>query len=84
VGSDILFEDILAVEKNFAFQARAAHGFVHAVQRAEKSGLAATRRPDERRDPVGSDAQVDVKEGLLGAVKEIDLGDGHAHGESRE
>src|SRR4029077_14891494 len=36
----------------------------------------------ERGDLVGGDAHIDVEEGLLGSVKEIDLGDAHAHGES--
>src|SRR5712691_1232355 len=38
---------------------------------------------NERGDLIGGDAQVDVEEDLLAGVKEIDLGDGHAHGERR-
>ena len=80
---DVLREDVLAVEQDFAFEARVAHGFVHAVEGAQERGLPAAGRADQRGDFVGGDAQVDVEQGLLGAVIKIDLVDVHAHRELR-
>ncbi len=77
--SNVLGEDVLAVEQDFALEAGIADGFVHAVERAQESGFAAAGRADERGDFVCGDAQVDIEEGLLAAVPEIDLGDGHSH-----
>lgn len=34
--SNILFENVFAIEKDFAFEAGVAHGFVHAVERAQE------------------------------------------------
>ena len=80
---DVLRKNVLAVEKNFAFEPRVAHGFVHAVEGAEQSGFAAAGRADESGDFVGGDAEVDVEESLLGAVEKIDLVDAHAHRQRR-
>ena len=81
-SSDVLRENILAVEKDFTFQAGGADGFVHAIEDAEESGFAAAGRADESSDSFVGDAQVDVEENLLGAIEEIEFGDGHAHGEA--
>src|SRR5260370_39240129 len=71
IGSDVLREDVLAVEQNFAFEAGGAHGLVHAGEGAERSGLAATGRADERGDLIGGDSHADVEADLLCAGKEI-------------
>src|SRR5437016_3242991 len=83
-SSNVLREDALAVEKDFAAEARAADGFVHAVEGTKKSGFAAAGRADERGDLVDGDAHADIEKGLLAAIKEIKLGNGHAHGERSE
>ena len=44
-----------------------------------KSGFAAAGGTDQGGDFVDGDTQADVKERLLGAVKEVDLGNAHAH-----
>src|ERR1700682_3678518 len=80
---NVLRKDVLAIEKNFALEPGAAHGFVHAVEGAKQGGLAATGGANERGDLIGGDAHADIEEDLLAAVKEIELGDGHAHGEGR-
>src|SRR5713226_1965717 len=83
IRSDVLRKDVLTVEKDFAFEACAAHGLVHAVESAKQSGLAAPGGANERSDLVGGDAHADVEEGLLAAVEEIHFRDGHAHREGR-
>src|SRR5205814_6502942 len=83
IRSNVLRKDVLAIEKNFAFQAGAAHDLVHAIQGAQQGGLATAGGTNERGDLVGGDAHADIEERLLAAVKEIDLGNGHAHGEGR-
>ena len=81
--SDILFENVLTIEQDFTLQARVAYRFVHTVQRAKKSGLSTAGWPDEGSDLVGGKAHADIKQALFAAVKEIDLGDGHAQGKRR-
>ncbi len=83
IGGDVLGQDILAVEKNLAFEPCAPHRLVHAVKGTQERRFATARRTDERGDFVRGDSQVDIEEGLLVAIKKIDLGDGHAHGEAR-
>src|SRR6266478_2249214 len=83
IRSNVLRKDVLAIEKNFALEAGAAHDLVHAIEGAQQGGLAAAGGANERGDLIGGDAQVDVEEDLLAGKKEIDLGDGHAHGERR-
>src|SRR5260370_26961236 len=72
IGSDVLREDVLTVEQNFAFEAGAAHGLVHAGESAEQRGLAAAGKADERGDLICGDAHADVEKDLLGAVKKND------------
>src|SRR5262249_31027062 len=62
-SGDVLGENVLTVQKNFAFETRGTHGFVHAVECAEKSGLATTGRANERGDFVGGNAHADVEQG---------------------
>ena len=81
--SNVLGKDTLAVEKNFPLEPGMAHGFVHAVEGAKQGGLATAGRTNKRGDLAGGDAHTDIEQGLLVAVKEIDLGDGHAHREGR-
>ncbi len=78
---DVLRDNILAIEKDFAFQARSADGFVHAIEDAKQGGFAATGRADERGDFLVRNAHVYVEEDLLRAIEEIQFGDGHAHGQ---
>src|SRR5260370_29547973 len=70
-SGNVLRKDALAIEKDFAPEARAADGLVHAVEGAKEGGLAATGRTNERGDFIGGDAHADIEEGLLGAIKEI-------------
>ena len=80
---NVLREDVLTVEKNFAFEAGMTHGFVHAVESAQERGLAASRWADKGGDFVGGDIEIDVEERLLGAVVEIDFVNVHAHRQGR-
>src|SRR5256886_17275328 len=73
IRSNVLRKDVLAIQKNFAFQAGAAHDLVHAIQGAKQSGLATAGGTNERGDLVGGDAHADIEESLLAAIKEIDL-----------
>jgi len=57
----------------FRLQAGVTHGLVHAIEGAQQGGLAAAGRTDQRGDLAVGNAHVDVEEGLLGAVEEIDL-----------
>ena len=70
---DVLRQDILAIQGNFALQARVAERFVHAVQRAQQRGFAAAGRPDQRRDLVGGHVHGDVVQRLVLAVVKIQL-----------
>ena len=70
-------EDILAVERDLAFNPRVAQRFVDAVQVAQKRGLAAARGSDQRRDSVGREFERDVVQRLKFPVKEIDVGGAH-------
>ena len=80
-SGNVLREDALAVKKDFATEASATDGLVHAIEGTKKSGFAAAGRANERGDLVDGDAHADIEEGLLAAIKEIKLGNGHAHGE---
>src|SRR5262249_50692686 len=44
---NILGKDVLPVEENFPFEPGVAHGFVHAVEGAQKRGLAASGGADQ-------------------------------------
>src|SRR5439155_297069 len=81
-GADGIERGAGLVEEDFATEAGATDGFIHAVEGTKKSGLAAAGRADERGDLVDRDAHADIEERLLAAIKEIKLGNGHAHGES--
>src|SRR5579871_1334844 len=76
---DVLRKNVLTVEKYFSFESRVTHGFVHTIEGAKQSRLAATGRTDEGGDFVGGDAEADVEERLLGAIEKIDFIDAHAH-----
>src|SRR5437588_4831395 len=80
---DVQAENIFAVEKNLALETSAANGLMHTVEGTEKSGLSAAGGADESGDLIRGNPQADVKERLLAAIEEIDLGNGHAHGEGR-
>ena len=47
-----------------ACNASVAHGFMHAVQAANESGLATARRSDDRRGVLGGHVHTDILEGL--------------------
>src|SRR6185312_1942259 len=64
-------ENVLAVERNFTFEPRVAESLVDPVQIAQKGGLTAARRPDERRDFVSGELEVDVMQRMKLAVVEI-------------
>ena len=67
--------DVLAVDQDVAFHARAGDDVVHPVQRAQERALAAAGRADERRDLVGVQADRDVVQHLGGAVIEVEVVD---------
>src|SRR5260370_30602780 len=48
MGGYVLPQNVLAIKQNFTFEARAADGFVLAVEGAKQSGLPATRRAHKR------------------------------------
>src|SRR6266849_7090291 len=48
IRSDVLHKDVLAVEQNFTLEARAADGFVHAVEGAQQGGFATAGGANER------------------------------------
>ena len=51
--------NIMLVQKNLAFYARTGNGIVHTIDRAQKGGFAAARRPNEGRDLVFFHRQVE-------------------------
>ena len=59
----VLVENVLAVERDLAFDPGIAQGFVDAVQIAQKSGFAAARGPDQRGDFVGGELERDIVQG---------------------
>ena len=75
----IHFHDVLAVEKDFASETGVPDGVVHAIQRAEESGFSATGRTNDRSNFVDRDVQAQVKDRLLWAIEEIEIGDLKAH-----
>src|SRR3712207_6692360 len=61
--------DVLVAQHHVPFGARARDHLVHPVQTSYEGALAAPRRPDERRYPVGPDIYAHVRDGLEGAVE---------------
>ncbi len=72
---DIERVNLLAIEKNFADDARVANRFVHAIERAQECGLAATGRADERSDFVLGNLKTQSEDGLLRTIKKVQVGD---------
>ena len=70
---DVHLQNVLAVEKNLADQARVADRLVHAVERAQERGFAAAGGTDQRRDFVLGNVQVEAEDGLLLAIEEIQI-----------
>jgi hypothetical protein len=66
---------VLAVEQYLALDARPRDEVVHAVEAAQERRLAASRRPDERRDVVPGDPDRYVSEGLEVPVVEVEVRD---------
>src|SRR5277367_1011109 len=70
-ADDVERVNVLTIEKDFAFNAGVANGFVHAVQSAQECGFAAAGRTDERGDTVGGNFQAEAEDGLLRTVIKI-------------
>jgi hypothetical protein len=77
---DLRVVDVLVHDVHAALDAHVTETLVDAVDAAQEGALAASRGTDHRGDQSFADAQVDVVEGLEGAVPEIELlaGDGMA------
>ena len=58
-----------SVQKHRAFHAAALHQIVHAVQRLQQRGFAATGGADERRHLVLREGEVDIAQALEVAVE---------------
>ena len=65
------------VEEHRAFHAAAFHQIVHAVQRLQQRGLAATGGADERRHLVLWEGEVGISRGPWIAVEQVQVLDGH-------
>jgi hypothetical protein len=63
-GIDAIVVDVLSKEAHLALDARERHGLVHAVEAAEQRGLAAARRPDDRRHLVRGKIERDIADGV--------------------
>ena len=59
-----VLENVLAVERDLAFEPRVAQRFVDAVQIAQEGGFAAAGRPDQRGDFVCREIERDVVQRL--------------------
>ena len=76
-------EQFEQVESDLAGDAAAGNGVVHAVDTAQKGGLAAARRPDEGGDPALVDLQVDRLQRVVLSIVEIDIPERHLRIEAR-
>ncbi|CAB4561079.1 unannotated protein [freshwater metagenome] len=65
--------EVLAVDQNLSFDARAGDHFVHAVECAQEGGLAATGGADEGGDRLGLDGERNVGDGFEVAVVDIEV-----------
>ena len=63
--------DIFAVHADVALDAAALHQIVHPVQAAQKRGLAAAARADQRRDLILRNIQIDILERVEAAVMQV-------------
>ena len=73
----VLVENVLAVQRDLALDAGIAQRLVDPVQIAQKGGLAAARRPDQRRDLVCREFQRNVVQRLESSVVEIHIRGAH-------
>ena len=62
-----------------ARHSRAGDGVVHAVDAAQKGGLAAARGTDERHDAVIADIDIHVENGLLLSIEHRHVARRHHH-----
>src|SRR5208337_530230 len=76
-GDRVKGKKIFIVEQDLSLGSSVRYRLVHAVQSAQESGLATTRRANDGGDAVGEDLKVDVKKGLLGTVVEVQAGNPH-------
>ena len=66
-----------AIEEHRAFHAATFHQIVHAVQRLQQRGFAATGGADERRHLVLREGEVNIAQTLEIAVEQVQMLDGH-------
>src|SRR5439155_421566 len=64
-GVDVRSVNVLSEQTNFTRQAGASNQLVHAIERAQQSGFAATTRADDGGDSSGLDLRGHVEERLV-------------------
>ena len=69
----LLVVDVLAVEQDGSFDARARNRVVHAIEAAQERGLAAARRADHGQHLVLGDVDAHLLDGMLLAVIHVDV-----------
>src|SRR3546814_21131364 len=67
-----LVVDVASVECDLALDPAVLDHVVHAVEATQEGGLAAARRPDERRHLPLMNVEPDIVERLLFAVEDVD------------
>ena len=69
---DIQGKDVFAIQQNFALGPCLRNRFVHAIENAQKGGLAAAGRSDESGNPAGGDLQGNGVQRLLSPIVKIE------------
>jgi hypothetical protein len=64
---------VLVEQSHPALDARARRQVVHAVQGAQKSGFAASARPNDGGDGLGRDLQADIGQDLVRAEPDMEM-----------
>ena len=70
---EVRIVDVGVVDLDLARHAAARNGVVHPVDAAQERRLAAARRPDERHDALVGHIDVDVLQGMLVAIVDVDI-----------
>src|SRR5687768_14436818 len=73
LDAHLLVVDLLAIDKDLTFFPETVDIVIHAVQRAQESGLAASGRTDERGYRILLDAHVDILQNMIVPVVDVDI-----------